>query len=435
MGMILHQRPMQAYFAQDRAELVPVLRLAALLHDVGHLPFSHVGEMAWNATRASDAFGYRDRPEESVFDVAASASAKPALHEQLSTLVIEHSRIGALIDETLPPIGGNSASEVVARIVGGEHSNLVVRNLLSSDLDCDRLDYLLRDSLAAGLVYGNIDLSYLIGNLLIAEDDHGEALLAIDRRHGLLAGEHFLLARYYHYAQFISHKTVASAEVDLVAAMIELIRIGVLPPPDALLEGSDADRLRTLLALTDARVQNAVAQAPSDHSSESELLEASRRLSERKLLKAAARDEQLEDRPRPGSSHAHTWDTRLRRPEDKITVAADCNVDPSMFCYRRTSLPLTGIEGDVAPATAIEHPDDVQQGFRKSARVSDGGAPPKLLIAESQLLGHLSMKQWTTRRVFYREALDSYYPARCSREFGRVRRFFEEELGAAAQLP
>jgi HD superfamily phosphohydrolase len=222
MGMILRQKPMQEYFSDGREEYVRLLRLAALLHDVGHLPFSHVGEMAWNAADDDHAFAYVDSPTTTVFDAAAAAKATPALHEELSVLLIEHSRLTGLIDSAVAPLDNVPASSVVAQIVAGRDTDPVVRNLLSSDLDCDRLDYLLRDSLTAGLVYGNIDLSYLIGNLLVARDEDDQPLLAIEHKHGLLAGEHFLLARYYHYAQFVSHKTVASAEVALVAGILEL---------------------------------------------------------------------------------------------------------------------------------------------------------------------------------------------------------------------
>lgn len=229
MGLILSQKPFQDHFCKylERPDYIQLLRLAALLHDVGHMPFSHVGETAWHAASASDAFSYINQEGFTVFDAAAGASSK-SLHESLSELVITESQIASIIDKEVAAVDGEAASHAVAAILAGRQTDLVAHNLLSSDLDCDRLDYLLRDSMTAGLVYGNIDLAYLVGNLVVAEDPGGR-VLAIDGKHGRMAGEHFLLARYFHYAQFISHKTVASAEVDLIAAMLELIRLDKLP--------------------------------------------------------------------------------------------------------------------------------------------------------------------------------------------------------------
>jgi HD superfamily phosphohydrolase len=427
MGMILRQPAMQRYFLDGREELIQLLRLAALLHDVGHLPFSHVGEMAWNAAGATDAFAYDGSADLSVFDVAANARAKPPLHEELSVLLIRHSRLAEIIDSAVPDIDGTPASEVVARIVGGLHPDLVGRNLLSSDLDCDRLDYLSRVSISAGLVYGNIDLSYLIENLVVVQDPVGEFLVAIDGRHGLLVGEHFLLARYYHYAQFISHKTVASAEIDLVAGIVELIRLGDLPPTELLRRGAETERVAAVLGLTDARVTTALADAPVRHADEEDLIEASRRLFERRLLKAAARDHGLETIPRAGDPRTHPWDTRLRRHTDKLAVAGELGVDPRTFVYRRTALPLTGIEGDLAPSTFVESAGPIRDGVRKAAKVSDGENPPRLLITTSPVLQHLSHHQWATRRIYFREDLELYQPRSMSLAYGRVRNFFEAE--------
>jgi HD superfamily phosphohydrolase len=218
IGMIVSHGKVAEYFDGDRAELVQPLRLAALLHDIGHLPFSHVGEMAWLAANKVNPFAYNSDGAAplTVYDAAAAARADDPLHERLSALIIRESRIGDLIDRWCDPINDEPASQVVQRIIEGSYTDVVVRNMLSSDLDCDRLDYLLRDSMAAGLVYGHIDLAYLVGAMMVAKDDGGP-VLAIDGKHGLITGEHFLLARYFHYAQFVSHKTVAAAEVTLGA--------------------------------------------------------------------------------------------------------------------------------------------------------------------------------------------------------------------------
>jgi hypothetical protein len=394
--------------------------------------------MAWNATRdPRRRFDYTEDDARSVFDVAASARSKPAVHEELSALVIRHSSIADVIDDDLSPVNGTKASDLVAKIVEGTDTDLVVRNLLSSELDCDRLDYLLRDSLYAGLVYGHIDLDYLIGNLITVEEgfqpggEPAQTLLAIDRRHGLVAGEHFLMARYYHYAQFISHKTVAAAEVDIVAGIIELIRFERLPLINRLVEGSETKRLAQLRELTDFHVLELLRDAATDAGVSEELREAAVRLFERKLLKTAARHEGLEDIPRPLAPPRHPWDVRLKRDIDKLAVAERCRIDPSLFCYRRNALPLSGIQGEERPSTfaTAAGADTVRRGLIKAAKVGGNGEPLRLLIEESPILRGLSKQQWATRRIFVHEPLDSYRPRRkASKEFERLKQFFDEEL-------
>lgn len=426
IGMIASQKPVAKYFSDEREPLIQLLRLAALLHDVGHLPFSHVGEMAWLAAGKANAFAYHDNPSGplSVFDTAAAARPKPPLHEELSALLIAESRLGKIIDNAIDAIDGMPASRLVEQIVRGTHTDLVARNLLSSDLDCDRLDYLLRDSLSAGLVYGHIDLAYLVGAFVVVEGSEGPTL-AIDGRHGLLTGEHFLLARYYHYAQFVTHKTVAAAEVGFVAAILELIRLGRLPTTHSLTNPKVAARTRiaTLMGLTDARVEAEIALAANGDGSE-ELVETARRLLERKLSKVAARHDGLEPARTAGQPFAHPVDRLL--PAQKQKVADECKVDPRKFYYRKTAMPLTGVEGDLSPADAIRNPESLRASVRKAAKVVFDGKPPELLIDRSFVLKELSHHHWTTRRVFMREPLKNYEPRKSSRELQRLKRYFAE---------
>jgi uncharacterized protein len=412
IGIITRQKRVADYFSGDLEHLVQPLRLAALLHDIGHLPFSHVGEMAWLAAEPDGAFAYHDHPDGplTVYDVAASARAHTPLHEQLSALLIAGSRLGEIIDRELEPIDGRPASEVVQMIVAGTHPDLVARNLLSSDLDCDRLDYLLRDSLTAGLVYGHIDLTYLAGALAIGHDSDGPAL-AIDGRHGLLTGEHFLLARYFHYAQFVTHKTVAAAEVTLVAALLEMIRLGWLSQASSL-TGDDVEpgqRIAELMKLTDAHIEAKLGRASRGEGSP-ELIEAAQRLLERKLPKVAARSEGLEPARKAGQPHAHNWDRLLSTSSGKQKLADEHEIDPRSFCYRKTTMPLTGVEGDISPADAIQDHENIKSRVRKAAKVIFDDGPPALLIEHSPLLKGLSTHRWTTRRIFSLEPLDSYHP-------------------------
>lgn len=423
IGMILRQQRVAEYFSGELVQLVQPLRLAALLHDVGHLPFSHVGEMAWLAAADSGVFAYHDEPAGpiTVFDIAAGARAHRPLHEDLSALLIIESRLADIIDGQLGEIEGRPASQTVEMIIRGTHPDLVARNLLSSDLDCDRLDYLLRDSLTAGLVYGQIDLAYLVGALMVGHDGVG-ASLAIDGRHGLLTGEHFLLARYFHYAQFVTHKTVAAAEVATVAALLEMIRREQLPRPESLTDERlpASDRIATLMKLSDPHVEAKLAEAAQGDASEV-LAEASRRVLERKLPKVAAREEGLELARSGGQPITHNWDRLTSSPERKQKVADDCGINPRSFCYRKTTMPLTGVEGDMSPVDADADPAGLQSKMRKAAKVVIDGGPAELLIVHSPILKGLSNHRWTTRRAFALEPLDSYYPRKPTADFRKLK--------------
>ncbi|MFM7268726.1 MAG: HD domain-containing protein, partial [Cyanobium sp.] len=108
--------------AQHRAALYA----AALLHDVGHAPLSHTGE---------EMYGLR--------------------HESWSgRLVREHPEIR----DRLEAQGAGLAREVADLLEHGRHPSAAIAALVSSQLDCDRLDYLLRDSYSTGTRYGQLDL-------------------------------------------------------------------------------------------------------------------------------------------------------------------------------------------------------------------------------------------------------------------------------------
>ena len=146
-----------------------ILYAAALLHDVGHGPLSHSGE---------EMFGIS--------------------HETWSARLIREDRS---LRERLDAEGVGTAEAVARLLERGEHSEPAIKALVSSQLDCDRLDYLLRDSHSTGTRYGQLDLDRLLAGLILAPD----GTLAVHPR-ALLAVEHYLVVRQLMYRSVYNHR-------------------------------------------------------------------------------------------------------------------------------------------------------------------------------------------------------------------------------------
>jgi len=169
------------------------LLCAILLHDIGHGPFSH----------------------------ALERSLIPDLsHEQISLLFILE--LNEHFDGQL---------DMALEIFKGEHPKKFLNQLVSSQLDIDRLDYLKRDSFYTGVTEGNISSERLITMLNVADNE-----LVIEEK-GLYSVEKFLLARRFMYWQVYLHKTSLVAEV-MVIKLIE--RAKPLLNGGKVLKGSDS---------------------------------------------------------------------------------------------------------------------------------------------------------------------------------------------------
>ena len=401
LGWIARQTQMREYF-KDRRDMIQPLRIAGLLHDIGHLPFSHLGEVVYAAVddRAIDRY---TSGESTVFDEAAAARGSK-LHEEITARLIRDGPVGKRIDDLLGPVdsmNGQDASAVVADLIDGTTDDAVCRALISSDLDCDRLDYLVRDSLAAGLPYGNVDLAYLIENMIVAKHPTYGELLAIEERHGAVAAEHFLAARYYHYAQFVTHKTIALAEISLTAAFLELIRLEVKGLPRSSTELKEYALTDDFLSFNDARVWSLLYEAQRDRPGEETLMEAARALTHRTLMKTAYREEALLRRRPDGRQEPKLID-QLGLPAEKKRIIGEAGVDADRVCFQRRILPLVGTRSTAAVVEPV--PDEtVREDWIKTLKLAEPGCAPRPLVESGNILGFLADRDWVTRRVYVRE--------------------------------
>ena len=164
-------------------------RAAALLHDVGHGSYSHVMEKV---------LGFH--------------------HESWTVKVVlsEDTEIGKLLASYSPAL-----PRKVAAIIEGKFRPAALAQLVSSQLDVDRMDYLLRDSLMTGAKYGIYDLEWIINALSI--DEEGDRIYVAAR--GLYAVEEYLQARYYMFRQVYFHRTLRSAEAVLRSILRRALRL------------------------------------------------------------------------------------------------------------------------------------------------------------------------------------------------------------------
>lgn len=242
-------------------------RAAALLHDIGHGSFSHVMEKV---------LGFH--------------------HEKWTVEVVlsEATEIGQLLASYAPELPGK-----VAAIIEGKFQPAALGQLVSSQLDVDRMDYLLRDSLMTGAKYGIYDLEWIINALAIDEENDR---IYVEAR-GLYAVEEYLQARYYMFRQVYFHRTLRSAEAVLRAILrraLTLLESGqvVWYAPDTAFEKvlrRSSLTITEYLEVDDSDVLFHVKQW--QRSSDQILADLSRRFTGRRLFKAIDLDMPLVEQP------------------------------------------------------------------------------------------------------------------------------------------
>lgn len=180
------------------------VRLAVLCHDIGHMPLSHASERIAPLRRTLGLPEWLGRAEGQA--THEDYTAKLLLDSSLTGLIRERfGPLGVTPEETaalvagLPPPGGFSFTEQ------GLDWTPLLRALVSGELDADRMDYLLRDSLFTGVQYGRYDLDWIAQNLNPASKD-GKVFLALSRA-AAFAFEDFLLSRYHMFVSVYLHHT------------------------------------------------------------------------------------------------------------------------------------------------------------------------------------------------------------------------------------
>lgn len=161
------------------------LRMAALLHDIGHFPFSHTLE-----------FSNEDFNENQLTKLPDYIYKG---HENLTEYLINNSYIKQILETD----EDYEIETICGFITGKSTTNLVLSNLIHWDLDADRFDYLLRDSYYTGVKFGIVDYNYLINNLQIHPEEDPFIIINYKAARSI---EQVLIGRYSLFDRVYTHK-------------------------------------------------------------------------------------------------------------------------------------------------------------------------------------------------------------------------------------
>ena len=241
-----------------------VALLAALLHDIGHGPFSHA------------------------FEAVAEALNRGKRHEEWSAEIVQDDqtevhRVLRAADESLP--------EQVSALLMEEPTDIYA-TVVSSQFDADRLDYIQRDRLMTGVESGHVDFDWLldcleVGRVTIARDEPVESPCLYLGPKGLSVAEEYLEARFRLYRMVYMHKTTRAAEKmleKLLKGAVSEMRGSDLAAREPLLRYLASEpSLGAYLDLDDATVWAALA-AYAEHGSP-QVAELAKRILHRQLYK------------------------------------------------------------------------------------------------------------------------------------------------------
>jgi uncharacterized protein len=160
-----------------------IVRLAALLHDIGHGPFSHVAEPILREHSTKDKLPKDDHK----------------IHELIGQqIILTHPEFQRLLTD-------KQRTQIVG-ILKGTYSERVLQDVVSGPMDADKQDYLLRDSYFTGVKYGIYDMDRLHNTFVAHEDYEADDRYLAITLDGIHALEQFVLAKYYMTTQVYRHK-------------------------------------------------------------------------------------------------------------------------------------------------------------------------------------------------------------------------------------
>ncbi len=313
--------------------VLALIRICSLLHDIGHGPLSHAAEELMPTSEVTGKpYGHE----------AYSAEAVTLMEDVINYPTNERS-YGITVQDIQDFLTGKVSDEGL----------LLWRNLLSSQLDADRADYLLRDSHHIGVAYGRYDLDRLVSTLTVAIDPETDAPVLAVEEGGWHAAEGFILARYMMFTQVYFHKTRRAYDLHFSEAMKSLLKEcphidgqveDRFPPP------TTAASLESYLQWTDWRVLGLLQERKGgDHGAI---------IRERKHFKKV-----FETKEVPDKSELELAETVCEHLGDQVGFVD--RAEKSWYKFQDQDIPvLQGIKGLKEYLTPLSHLSTVVQGLK-----------------------------------------------------------------------
>lgn len=199
-----------------------IVRMAGLLHDIGHYPLSHVCEYPYKKSLEvlpDDRFCQENNKRIKVKIDSMNDTINSQYMEQSSGY--HHERIGAHIvcnnkeiKDIIIEECGETAPDIIADMIIGNTerttTNPLLVQILHSELDADGIDYLMRDAMFSGTSFGAFELEQLIGCMEIAEFQ-GQKILCITPK-GIAAADQYLINKFFSYSQVVFNKHISITE-------------------------------------------------------------------------------------------------------------------------------------------------------------------------------------------------------------------------------
>jgi HD superfamily phosphohydrolase len=395
-----------------------IIRIAALLHDIGHYPWSHITEdviikdlkkkinesspnkkgiTVEPANQPSSEYSITPQTSSinTILDESGShqhnfnihnsrnESLDFAHHERIAGIVIEKTKIKAVLSDA-----GFNDREIlkISQIIAGTTYNGLEKSIIHSELDADRFDYILRDSKETGVTYGLFDIDQIIRHIDFydkpdADEDASGLFIA---RKGQKAVEDYLISRYFLYSTVIYQKTSIGFHKMVSLAYEGLLEREMLPSYINIIQHLDNEELNWFYNFNDLylleiikKVSQGTCEVVDDNKykiNASLIKECCTKIYERKPLKLVKEEQII--RKKQDNDNFGTNLERYHEPAVMDRIVSESGIEDYWFIPSKIKRNITAL----SPFISLNDPDKYDKIKDETIRIGDPGEKPVFLV-------------------------------------------------------